>query len=530
MTEPNVVQGPRPALPIADPASWLDRFVADGGVLAAVLLLIAPLWVFVGLLRRGRALRERLPGLVPWLIDFILVPPTIVLAGAVLRVLLRGAGMEELDPYVRNGSLLLTYMVSAWLIARGIDLWVSDDKPAMAARRGATRLLRGLMYAAAVVVGGTMFMAVEGYSITGVLVSTGVVAAVVALALQNTLSDLFSGIALSIEQPVRVGDWIKLEDGTIAQVVDITWRAVWLTSWPNTRVVVPNSRFAGQSFENLNEPTTSYAPWYEVRIPAEVPPAYALMLLREAVLRCKHVLPTPAPVVRLADATTIPYTYLVWVHFANYPSMFRGREEIFREIDTALRGVDVEPAPDIAEFRTRRSRMASVSLPTVASALRSMDVLSSLDDVEIQTLAQASRYFDVEAGQVLLREGEVADAMYAVVAGVLDASVSGPDVAGVVSERLPAGQAVGQISLITGEPSAMTVTAATDATLVRIGLDALRQVVAQNPDLKDRLAQNVADRIAYLHRARAAALKRIPRALSLREVRQRLERLLRGGT
>ena len=516
-------------LPIANPASWLDAFVADAGVLVAFLLLIAPLWVVVGLVRGGRTLRERLPSAIPWLVDLVLIPPTIVVAGALARVLLRGAGMPELDLYVRNGSLLLTYMVTAWLIARGVDLWLAHSKPAAAARRGATRLLRGLMYAAAMVVGGTMFLAVEGYSITGVLVSTGVVAAVVALALQNTLSDFFSGIALSIEQPIRVGDWIKLEDGTIAQVIDITWRAVWLTSWSNTRVVVPNSRFAGQTFENMNEPTGSFAPWYEVRIPADVPPAYALMLLREAVLRCKHVLPSPAPVVRLADATTIPYTYLVWVHFANYPAMFRGREEIFREIDTALRGVDVEPAPDIAEFRTRRSRMAEVSPPTVAAALRSMDVLGGLDDVQIQTLAQASRYHDVEAGQVLLREGEVADAMYAVVAGVLDASVAGPEARSIVSERLPAGQAVGQISLITGEPSAMTVTAATDATLVRIGLDALRDVLAHDPDLKDRMAQNVADRIAYLHRAKAAAVKRIPRTLGLREVRQRLEELLRGG-
>ncbi|NBB71993.1 MAG: mechanosensitive ion channel [Alphaproteobacteria bacterium] len=518
-----------PPLPLTNPAPWLDRFVEDAGALAAVLIVFTGLWALSGLLRRGRALRDALPAFVPWLIDFLLLPPTIVIAGALLRVLLRGAGYGELDPYVRDGSLLLTYLVAAWLIARGVDIWVSAGTAAAAARRGATRLLRGLMYAAALVVGATVFLAAEGYSITGVLVSTGVIAAVVALALQNTLSDFFSGVALSVEQPIRVGDWIQLENGTIAQVVDITWRAVWLTSWQNTRVVVPNSKFAGQTFENLNEPTGVYAPWYQVRVPADLPPAYALMLLREAVLRCKHVLPSPAPVVRLADATTIPYTYMVWVHFANYPAMFRGREEMFREIDTALRGVEVEPGPEITEFRTRISRTADVAPPTVAAALRAMNVLSGLDDVAIQRLAQSSRYMDVEAGQVLIREGEVAEAMYAIVAGILEASVVGPDHQDLVSERLPAGQAVGQISLITGEPSAMTVTAATDATVVRVSLDALKTVVADNPDLKDRLAQSITDRIAHLHQAKAAAVKRIRRPLGLREVRARLESLLRGG-
>lgn len=491
-------------------------------------MLVAGLWVLGGLLRRGKALREAMPSFLPWLIDFLLVPPTIVVTGALLRTLLTGGGLEALDPHVRNASLILTYMVTAWLIARGVDLWVSDPNAPPTARRGATRLLRGLMYAAALLVGATAFLAVEGHSITGVLVSTGVAAAVVALALQNTLSDLFSGIALSIEQPIRIGDWVKLPDGTVAQVVDITWRSVWLTSWANTRIIVPNSRFAGQPFENYNEPSLPYAPWFEVKVPADVPPAHGLMLLREAVQRCKHVLTEPAPVVRLANASTVPYTYMIWVHFANYPAMFRGREELFREVDAALRAVGAAPSPEMAELRMRRSTVGTVTPPTVTAALRAMDVLKSLDDLQIQALAQSSQYYEAEVGEVLLREGATSDAMFAIVTGVFEASVTGPEHQSVVSERLTAGQSFGQLCLLTAEPSAMTVTAATDGTLVRIGLEGLRDIIAQNPDLQDRLAQSVAARIAHLQRARAAAVKRIPRPLNMREVRQRIEVLLRG--
>ncbi len=521
--------GPDMWAALADKAPWIDRFAGDGRELAGILLIVTTFWMLVSVLRRGKVLRRSLPTFVPWLIDLLLLPATTLVGSALLRALLRDAGYGFLDAYVRSASLLLVYLLAAWLVARGVDLWFTDDATtAASARRGATRLLRGLTYTAALVVGGTVFMAAEGYSVTGVLVSTGIAAAVLSLALQNTLSDLFSGIALSIEQPARVGDWIMLEDGTAGRIVDITWRSVWLTSWTNTRIVVPNSKLTGQKFENLAEPTAPYSPWYLVRVPADLPPPYATMLLREAVLRCKHVLREPAPVIRLADATTIPYTYLVWVTFENYPAMFRGREEVFREIDAALRAVDVEPAPDIGEFRTRESRMASVTAPTVATALRTVDVLKGLDDAQLDELSTFSRHIEVEAGDTLIREGAVPEAMYAIVAGVLQASVSAPDGRRIATERLVPGQAVGQVALLTGEPSYMTVSAATDCNLVEIGLEGMRKVVARNPEIGDRIARTVADRIAETNQARSRAVRRIDRHLSLREVRARLERLLRG--
>jgi len=98
----------------------------------------------------------------------------------------------------------------------------------------------------------------------------------------------------------------------------------------------------------------------------------------------------------------------------------------------------------------------------------------------------------------------------------------------IATERLIPGQAVGQVALLTGEPSFMTVTAATDCNLVRITLDGMRAVVARNPDLGDRLAQSVAERIADTNRARSQTVRRIDRPLGLREVRSRLERLIRG--
>jgi hypothetical protein len=123
-----------------------------------------------------------------------------------------------------------------------------------------------------------------------------------------------------MERPFNIGDWLELEDGRIGAVVDMNWRATRLRAWDNTTLVVPNSSLASQSMKNLHGESHVYAPWYFVKIPAEVDPRYATELLLEAAMSCESVMKMPPPTVRLADATSLPYSYMVWVHLKSYPA------------------------------------------------------------------------------------------------------------------------------------------------------------------------------------------------------------------
>ncbi|MCG6897576.1 MAG: mechanosensitive ion channel family protein, partial [Thiocapsa sp.] len=112
-------------------------------------------------------------------------------------------------------------------------------------------------------------------------------AAVLGLALQRTLGDLFSGIALGIERPFKLGDWIELGDGTVGQVIDLNWRATRLRGWDNATHVIPNSKMAGEPLKNLHDDQHLFAPWYFVQIPPEVDPRFATALILDAALRCE---------------------------------------------------------------------------------------------------------------------------------------------------------------------------------------------------------------------------------------------------
>src|SRR6201987_3141079 len=84
----------------------------------------------------------------------------------------------------------------------------------------------------------------------GIVATSGVIAIVLGLALQNTLGDVFSGLSLSGEKPYRVGDEILLEGGAEGEVVEVNWRSTHLRNAANDIVVVPNSAMAKLRIQN----------------------------------------------------------------------------------------------------------------------------------------------------------------------------------------------------------------------------------------------------------------------------------------
>ena len=98
-----------------------------------------------------------------------------------------------------------------------------------------------------------------GISLTAVWTTLGVGSVAVALALQDTLSNFFAGVYLRLDNPVRVGDYIKLESGEEGFVIEQGWRSARIRTLPNNVVVVPNAKLASTIVTNffLPEPEMS---------------------------------------------------------------------------------------------------------------------------------------------------------------------------------------------------------------------------------------------------------------------------------
>ncbi|MBK1724250.1 mechanosensitive ion channel family protein [Thiocystis violacea] len=486
--------------------------------LAVVLLGRLGAWML-----HGKSGVSRFPRLVA-LIDLVLLPCAVLVGGALVRLAADLFEIPGSEAPIRMLTLLLAYLAVGWALARLIEVMLFNRADEKLSER-VPKLVIGLIYVTTTLLGIALFLWQHGYSFTGIWVSTGVAAAVLGLALQKTLSDLFSGIALGLERPFRLGDWVELKDGIIGQVVDVNWRATWLRGWDNATHIIPNSQMAGQAIKNLHGDQHLFAPWYFVKIPVEVDPRFATALMLEAALRCENVLKFPYPVVRLADATSVPYSYMVWVHLKNYPAMFRAREELFREIHHGLQAAGIEVAPQVHEVRTRRAQITQAEPPSVLLALQSLDIAGFLTGDELERLAARADYCQFDSGRILLAEGVPSEAFYVVTAGLIEAAVMLPDRTRKVTETLGPGKHFGITSMLTTDPSFLEFMAKSDVSLIRIDLDCIRGLVAERPELADRLAGIVKERLDAAEAARYAS-RQPSRSLSMRDIRERIEGLV----
>ena len=122
---------------------------------------------------------------------------------------------------------------------------------------GAVRILLACL--ALLIILGTM-----GISVTPVIASLGITSLAVALALQPTLENFFSGIQLVMDKPIRIGDFIELDSGEQGFVEKIGWRSTWIRMLPNNIVIMPNSKLSNSKLINY------YYPERELSVPVEV--------------------------------------------------------------------------------------------------------------------------------------------------------------------------------------------------------------------------------------------------------------------
>jgi len=150
-------------------------------------------------------------------LDVLMLPLFCVVAGGLVRVANAEFGVAEFDWALSQLTLLLACLATGWALARLIDVLLSLNAEEQLGQR-VPKLMIGLIYAALLFLGLTAFLWQQGYSFAGVWVSTGVAAAVLGLALQRTLGDLFSGMPW---------DWNGLFSSTIGSNSKTARSARW---------------------------------------------------------------------------------------------------------------------------------------------------------------------------------------------------------------------------------------------------------------------------------------------------------------
>lgn len=165
-----------------------------------------------------------------------------------------------------------------------------------------TSLTQNLASFAVATVGTLILLDTLQISVTPILTALGVGGIAVALALQDTLSNLFAGFYVSLAGQVRVGDYVKLDTKDEGYVTDISWRSTTLRALPNNLIVVPNAKLAQAIVTNYHLPEKRMSLLVPVSVSYECDPDLVeRILIEEATSGAQQIqglLAEPSPFVR----------------------------------------------------------------------------------------------------------------------------------------------------------------------------------------------------------------------------------------
>jgi len=145
-----------------------------------------------------------------------------------------------------------------------------------------------------------IFLEDIGIKLTVVWTTLGVGSVAIALALQDTLSNFFSGLYLVADRPVNPGDYIRTDTNQEGYVQRIGWRSTTLLTLGEHLVIIPNSTMAKAVITNLSMPQPRYSCGLPVNVAYGTDPALVEKALLEVVQDALHaqvegLLPRPEP-------------------------------------------------------------------------------------------------------------------------------------------------------------------------------------------------------------------------------------------
>jgi small-conductance mechanosensitive channel/CRP-like cAMP-binding protein len=356
-------------------------------------------------------------------------------------------------------------------------------------------LTAAAIYTAAVSV---VLISVLALPIGGLLATSGVLAIVLGLALQNTLADVFAGIAFGIEAPFNVGDRISLGDKTEGTVVQMNWRSIRILTDGDDVAIVPNSVVAKSDIVNRSFPTRIRSAFIELSCPANSNPERVIDTLQQATLLCPTILPVPSSSAVLTRLGATESRYRVTFSVSDTEHLSTTKDLLLRHARRQLYYSGLyfpRAAEDIQTPHENTGQLFSV-LPL----LQDITLFEAMEAKQLAELAAHVKPRSLEPGEVLFAKGGTEATLFIVVSGILQISQHTELSEQQTDGFIAAGDYIGEVSLLTGAPYAATATARTHCKLYGLDCNVIKPLLAANSDLYAEFDRAARRGLAILNR------------------------------
>lgn len=314
--------------------------------------------------------------------------------------------------------------------------------------------------------------------VKGVLATSGALAIIVGLALQSTLSDVFSGIVLNTTKPYQLDDYISI-DGMEGRVTDIDWRATRLQTAQGSLAVIPNSLAAKAKIINFSRPSDMFGVSITLQVSPHARPNTVIDALERAMQGCRFLLDTPAPSVSLKSSSSTGVEYEINGFVASMSEKRTVRNQLF---DLAYRHLQASGVNLLSSVEPTLA--GNLSRPR--ALLDSSPIFSTLRQEEKDTFSQNMTLQTFRAGETILDAGEVSDHLFIIESGVVSVTLprhGSPFESG----RMGPGEVIGEAGILDDSSVPAQFTAKTFCGLYRIEKEYLKPCLDARQDINDAM-------------------------------------------
>jgi branched-chain amino acid transport system substrate-binding protein len=314
--------------------------------------------------------------------------------------------------------------------------------------------------------------------ISKLLATGGIFAMMIGLAVKMNVADIISGIAINIESPFSLGDWIKI-DSFEGVVTDITWRSTRVKTGENAILCIPNSKATESSIQNFN--THGELNWIKINVPVshQAPPETVDQILMAAVLATRHLVTDPLPKIFFKGTTELNAWFEVFFCIKDYANRKIRIDNVWTSIWKHLRYAEIQ--------------LSIMGQTLTFPQLKLFDILDSLDILDGVTredkleLLPHFKQLSYRAGDIIVDHQKVSlNDFYIIRKGAVRVYFPGEDQELIEVDRMGAGDYFGETGLL-GEAYATQIKAVTHVVINAIAGDILFACVDDRELFLDQL-------------------------------------------
>ncbi len=385
-----------------------------------------------------------------------------------------------------------------WLLGARIIvslLWLSFHRD----RRARQTTLFSDLFGAAIYIATALVVlnSVFALPVTGLLATSGVLAIVLGLALQNTLADVFAGMAVGVEEPFGVGDRIQIDDKIEGQVVQINWRSIRIQTDGDDVAIIPNSHIAKAEIINRSVPRQRRAASVEISCPERANPENVIDTLQQATLLCPNILRMPEPTAVLIQLGPKRNVYKISFFVESTKDLSPAKDLLLRRARQQLyygRFLEKKRQPGEPD------KISSTTTDLARRLLHGLVLFECLTAQQIDGLVDKLKSRLLEPGEKLFVEGAADTNLYVVASGILEVTRQTEAAAAETIGCIGAGEYIGEIGLFTGAPHAATATARTYCRIYILPRDAIAPLISTDPELASAFEKSARHGLDILHR------------------------------